>query len=351
MNQYLLTLFDRQPRRIRVIENILKNRRSEATLFWAYNYRILGALGAQRQLNRQDYETQLDQWVREGLLVVDDLQAALTDFGQAQVQEFWQTHYQPHFTQWAWVTNHQTLSNRVLLALQVISHFRHHENHYLSLSLSEFEMNRVRQWVRSLKANDVSVIIDQVQAIIAELAQVDQRLALLLTYRLIGYQTSGWTDDQAAQQLGVDLDEIPVMWRDIWLKVAIDLATLKGPLSSLVQDLISPSPASQSAMKTIQSLSNGLSIEQVSQRRRLKIGTVREHVLEIAILLPELISLPALISESRLQQLQNLYLYQGPAFSWEYQEVASDEARAFFEFRLYQIMRCHQDYGDFISTV
>lgn len=347
MNPYILTLFNRQPRRIRVIENILKNRRSEANLFWGYNYQILGALGAERQLKRQDYDQQLAQWVKDGLLKIDNQQASLTEAGLEQVKIFWDHHYQPHFIQWAWVTNYQTFANRVLLALQVISQYQHQDHQYLPLSLSEYEMNRVRQWVRSLKPKDIRLIINCLQKITEELASVDERLAILLTYRLIGYQTSGWTNQQAAQHLAVTIDEIPVMWRDLWLKMAATIASQSGPLTALTQDLISLSPASQSAMKTIQTFQSGISIAEVSQRRHLKISTVREHILEIAILRPELISISALIPTSNLAKLKATY--QGSAFNWQFQED-SDEASAFFEFRLYQIMRCHRENGDYPST-
>lgn len=48
-------------------------------------------------------------------------------------------------------------------------------------------MNRVRQWVRSLKPKDIRLIINCLQKITEELASVDERLAILLTYRLIGW--------------------------------------------------------------------------------------------------------------------------------------------------------------------
>ena len=60
MNTYLLRLCSyHQPRRERVIENVLANRQTVSTLFWAQHYGILTWLGARRRLSRAQYDQEV----------------------------------------------------------------------------------------------------------------------------------------------------------------------------------------------------------------------------------------------------------------------------------------------------
>ena len=72
MNNFLLSFFDeRQPRRIRVIENTLRNRRTVSTLFWAKQYGILKWTGATRSLERQQVENSIEELVKANLIQRD----------------------------------------------------------------------------------------------------------------------------------------------------------------------------------------------------------------------------------------------------------------------------------------
>ncbi len=72
MNDYWLVLFDQEPRRFRVIENLLKNRLSEATMFWAMVYGIQEAVAGQRQLKRAEFDKWMNQQVTAGLMVQEE---------------------------------------------------------------------------------------------------------------------------------------------------------------------------------------------------------------------------------------------------------------------------------------
>lgn len=351
MEEDLLQLLSPQPRRLRVIENILRGRRSEATLFWAYNYHILGMLGARRLLTRGQWERMIRQWEQRGWVQQADQQAWLTSAGADHLSNWQREHYQSQFGAWAWVTNVDQYSQRLLLALQVISEFKHQHAHYVPVNLNEFEMQRVRQWVQGLAKSDLTLIETQITQLVAQLAQHDERLAIVWTYRLIGYHLIGWTERQAAAELAVTLPEVRLMIRDTWLFMATGIAQQGGPLAALMSDLINPRPITSSATKTIQAYQQGLTMEQISQRRHLKLSTVREHLLEVAILMPNQLQVASLIPPAVLAILKH-YSDQ-PAVMWEYDAARFpvETTVAFFYFRLYQIMRCHQEYGDYKGSI
>ncbi|MEM5032698.1 hypothetical protein AAEZ42_11260 [Limosilactobacillus fermentum] len=100
MNDYWLVLFDQEPRRFRVIENLLKNRLSEATMFWAMVYGIQEAVAGQRQLKRAEFDKWMNQQVTAGLMVQEEGQAWLTTAGLVEKQRLLTEHYQPRFGNW-----------------------------------------------------------------------------------------------------------------------------------------------------------------------------------------------------------------------------------------------------------
>ncbi|MDF9445743.1 helix-turn-helix domain-containing protein, partial [Limosilactobacillus mucosae] len=105
-----------------------------------------------------------------------------------------------------------------------------------------------------------------------------------------------------------------------------------------------------SAAVTLQMFEQGMSIDRISQKRRLKLGTIREHILEAAIFMPRLIDLKRLIDPKQVRQLTERY--HGVPADWTFMPpvaeplTVADKAQneqAFFEYRLFQIIKGGQN--------
>lgn len=341
MDQYLYLLFSQSPRRIKVIENVLQNHRTQANLFWAFNYGILNWLGANRQLQHADLAVWLSQAQAQGLMQVDQQSAWLTPAGYQRQKQIKQNYYQPHFAQWTWLTNPSEYADRFSLGIQALSELVHNEKKYVPLSLSITEMTKVRNWL--LKSNLQTVVLDELMTIGAQLEKQNPRLATLFAHELFGYQLSGWTLEQAARQLHIHLEEAMMMDRDLWLGVAHLVSSQQGSLQMLMSDLVAPMPISASAWLTVRQYQSGKSVKQVAIMRHLKASTIREHLLEAAIIIPQALDWPRLLPVKVRQKLATRY--QGPILQWQFCEPAGeDENAAFFNFRLYQIWRRWHDH-------
>ena len=84
----------------------------------------------------------------------------------------------------------------------------------------------------------------------------------------------------------------------------------------------------------------------ISQRRRLKLGTIREHILEAAIFMPEALPLDRLLTPAQIDRLTAQY--HGKPATWEFlppilepQSPADklQNEQNFFEYRLFQIIK------------
>lgn len=335
MADYLLALFSGRPRRIRVIEGTLQGKRTITNLFWAQNYGILPYLGADRHLSRQTYDQWLMVQAQAGNLILADQTAQLTEKGLA-AQATWQAnHYQPQFGQWTWIANWQRLADRVLLAVQLVSEFAYHNHRYSPLSLPWHEKLAVRNWFLHHDGQIVSQVKTELAAVLTQLAKVDERLSNLFAYRLIGHESVGWSTMEASRQLGIQVSDLFWMERDAWLFFAHSLAQSTGALTELVLPLLATTPLSSSAQQTLTAFLGGHSIEEISHARRLRVGTIREHLLQAVILLPGQLPLARLLPsqvEAKLQQQ-----YQGPVAEWRFTPQSTDPGQEFFYFRLFQV--------------
>lgn len=147
MLDYLLMLLSaKQLRRIRVVENILHNRRTVTTLFWGMRYQILPWLGSDRQLQRNTFDAAINQLVATRLAQIDQSQILLTDAGSQAKAKFEQQHYQPEFQRFYLLADLDKVEQRLLLAGQVLSEYSYHNKNYAPLSFDEDDLQTVKQW-------------------------------------------------------------------------------------------------------------------------------------------------------------------------------------------------------------
>lgn len=338
---YLINLINSRPRRYRVIEGTLKGRQTVATLFWAQQYQIQGWFGYRRKLVRANFDDQLTAWAKAGIVVLDRQAKTvlLTPAGQQLAADYRRDHYLPQCGYLSWLVNTNRLAQRLLLAIQVVSEFAHHNRRYLPLDVTTAEMVAVKQWFYTYRDRLVPTVGEECCQLGESLAKTDSRWPQLFVSQLVGWQTSGMYDQQLQRSLQLSADSLSLMKHDVWLAIAHQLkAHNDWLLAILVKPLLRQSPLSASAEQTLTAYLSGLDIKQISERRHLKVTTIREHLLAAAIQLPGVLDARQLIGEQRWQDFNRRYT--GPVDQWHWTSAANvDPAESFFAFRLYQIVR------------
>ncbi|WP_295731610.1 helix-turn-helix domain-containing protein [uncultured Limosilactobacillus sp.] len=342
MDRYLWLMLTGEPRRFRVIENIIRNKRTQANLFWGLNYHLLNWLGSDLRLTSQEFNQWLVYQHQRGLLNIDSNFGWLTSQGEELKKTLAQTLYQPHNSQWSWLINSYKFADRFLLAVQAASELVHHHRNYVPLNISGTEMIIVRKWLTHL--TNPMMIETELQELGQNLAKQDKRLAIGFAKRLLGYQTVGWTTIQAQQELDLSEEEVRILNWDIWLGVASQLKMQpQTNLGRLMEDLIAKAPISNSAFQTLEDFRQGQTMEQIAHQRQLKISTVREHLLEAAIIVPRMLDWQRLLPIKQEQQIR--HHYHGPVATWRFKRTGSDPATDFFTFRLCQIKEFQENDG------
>lgn len=321
-----------QPRRIRVIENTLRNRRTVTNLFWARQYGILEWLGAYRTLSRNQYNQQIQQLINDKLLLIDEKDiATLTEKGAAILAKNKQ--YEPSFYEWYWLVNTHQVMQRLLLAMQVVSEYSYHQNKYVPLVVPYREMMAVKYWFRQNYHRDmITELYSELHRFGGALASENTLLADDFFNALVGHDSPGKTMMQASEEYGFDFDDVQFLRHDELLAISAYARQFPGLLQQLLQPIINKDPLSKSAAITFNMYQRGKNIQNIARERHLKENTIREHLLETAILVPNKVDWESLLPAEIRKQLGEVY--HGQPETWHFNEEANN---SFYEYRLYQL--------------
>lgn len=333
----LQLLSQRQVRRLRVIENLLRGRKTVSTLYWGQRYGLLYLLGLDKALQRgaldqvaQTLVTQrLAAWTQD-----EQPQLRLTPAGHTQQQAT--TYYHPQ-TALTWPrVDLKLVTQRLFLAVQVVSQYAHHNVQYYPLMTDLATQQAVRQWFHQIKSTALAQMV--LTALTHSLTQLPELTAMVTTAGLSGYQQPGQTTAQLARTYQESAWEIYLRRVDGVIQIATDARKRDHPLHPLLAPAWQ-TPVTRSAQATLAAVTTtSLSLDQVAQQRHIKPSTVREHLLEAAIMLPvTAVPYDRLLPQTTRQDL--LAALPGALDDWEYTALTPElQARYdFFTFRLLAI--------------
>jgi len=338
---YLLLLFTTAPRRPKALFNVLRGKRTVSTLFAGLTTGTLSLLDSWHGVELSTFEAATQQLVTAGWLAATDPgYLKLTPAGERHQQQLMTTLYLPTAWEAFQSADVRQFTATSQLALQVVSEAVHQQRRYYPITTDRRIQRAVKQWFRQWQRPTLGEQI--YQELTAFLQTQSSELATVFSQSLTGFNFPGQTDQQLAAQVDRHPVEILVMRKDLSCHWVAWLKENPGtPLAALLQPYLKPNPVSSSAWQTYQDYKTGESLAQISQRRQLKLSTVREHLLEVAILWPEF---PAaeLLTPARLTPLAAIFADNPVIETWRFQTVqAVLPEMDFFWFRLYQIMRCH----------
>ncbi|MCH5461359.1 hypothetical protein HC026_02710 [Lactobacillus sp. LC28-10] len=337
--QLITFLSPKAPRRLRVIENILVGKRTVSTLYWGMRYHQLPWLGYEKKLSRQAMDQAVHELKTQGLVNVAETNAQLTVEGAKAQQQVIQNSYQPENLNIRLVIDIDTFWVRLLLATQVVSEQAYQNGQYYPLQAPWAVKQWIKQWFRHFHDADLkTTFYDFWQSFFTQLP--DQQ-AMFMSQLLVGHERPGETLGQVAQGLSISETEARVMATDLTCQLAKTISqTQTACLNTLLAGLKRPL-VSTSAQLTLNSFMAGESLETISHNRSLKLSTVREHLLEAAILLPkEQFAFQRILTPELVGQMSRR-LDDTPIDDWQFKQV-EDLPVEFWQFRLLEILRSKQ---------
>ena len=338
---YVLLLFSTTPRRAKGLFNVLRGRRTVSTLFAGLTAGYLDLLDSCHEVPLEDFMAATAALTENGQLTSTAPGCwQLTQAGEHRQAKLRQTLYMPQNFEVFQTTDVRRFRIVSQLALQVVSELVHHDRHYYPVTTDPGIQAQVKQWLRQQSKVELGEQIHAaLTAFLTSLA--DPELPTVFVQGITGYQEPGLTNEQLAAQLGRQPWEASLMHTDVICQwIAWIQRHPRDPFSQLLSVLTQASAISQSAEQTYQAFLKTQQLAAIAQTRHLKMSTVREHLLEVAIWSPDF-PFEMVLNHEITQQLATIFAAQPDIVNWSFQEAqAALPTLDFFEFRLFQIMRC-----------
>lgn len=321
-----------------MIRKLVRNQATSSTLFWAMVYGLLDWQNTIPHLDEHRFTAALQQDHHQGLVRVQDGELFLTPKGERQRQEMVAHRLAlttPRLFRRVAVAD---WTQMVRFLVQVTSEASYHNVKYvMTIDRLQFKVT-LKQWLRA--GHSLGELRAALQtSLTAVLESLPANQADCYAQGLVGHGYYGHTTAQrATAQLTVqdvqvnDQNVALALWQrwQKWKAGAALMAPFRRPE-------LAPSLVTTGKMITA-----GMSLATIARQRHLKVSTVADHAVMLALYRPEF-PVTHILSAARSTQLDQL----APAdyVHWTYQDVvAADKTITFPEFRLYQIRRWRREH-------
>lgn len=287
------------------IYHTLKGKKSSQTFQDIYAYGLTSYFGILRSIDREKLQQEIEILSEKGYINKEEDYLSLTKKGYSYIEN------PPNKVKASWLnglTYHhvgQIFWSRFLLFVQTSTNIAAGKNQFIPVD----DRKDILQWVKRKYQSEKHDLMDYITGIYNEISSIFSELpdwlAELITLRITAHHRYGWSRDQLAYRyslsnMDVDLYIISVT-HFILDKVTEDKSTFPR-LYSFCDDLFKALPLTQSAEKTLEWLHKGQSIDTISKIRNLKISTIQDHIVEIALVDPAF-ELSAFISERAVNDI------------------------------------------------
>lgn len=262
---------------------ILQGKRSGQSLQDARNYGLEAYFSILPKLTIAQFDHEVAYLQGEQYITIDDENLVyLTDKGQTLVKEMRPS----HFNGWFYRGNERIFFNRLSLIIQTISNMRVGEKQFLPIQQDRQIQQFVKGFLRT-KAYTTQAFASELKAELHTLLQNQQGNDIgkeVFVYRLTGYQHTGKTWIQIAKQLEMAPLDIQCAFIETlhWLLDQIEQANDVPLLQEIAFELKLSVTLTASTKQTKQLFDTGKSLEDIALIRKLKISTIEDHIIEMA---------------------------------------------------------------------
>ena len=290
----LLYIFDRfkGERSLSAVYHLLTGKKSSQTIQDGKLFNVGSFFGILKKLKRSKLEqhvftlleTQLiEPNQHEGYQITSDGKKALGTFLAAKpVPEYlagWQYH---QVSELFW--------RRLSLFVQSLSYSVHGNMSFYPISKDETTQSWVKEHFPVLKEKRVLLAEELFKEIRLYLQKLPDHQASFFVMRLSGVGRTGLTVNQLADFHEMSDEEAMIRFQGVIHGLLSEIqnnSTQYPILGSMTEGAGGHLPLTLSTKQTYKLLEDGMSIEQIAQTRRLKRSTIEDHLVEIAINVPE----------------------------------------------------------------
>ncbi|WP_242142629.1 MULTISPECIES: helix-turn-helix domain-containing protein [unclassified Bacillus cereus group] len=298
-------------RTVSSIYYLLKGKRSSQTLQDGNIFRISFLFGVYKSLTRSNYEQEIERILAsEWIEVKHENTYVLTDRGEKQLETLEKTMAFPkHLDGLNYGDLGEAFWKRLSLTIQTVSNLQQKNTKFIPIQQDP----EVTRWVKEFLIGLPYVRSELATRLWEEmyniLKNMDEIEATILTYRLTGYERIGYTLQQLAEIINEDVFRVYLLfWSTIHYMIQVVCKREKEfPLLTKIisypnerEDLFS-----LSTKKTYRLWKQGRSLEEIAVIRNLKLATIEDHFVEIA-LREKAFSIEMFIEKNKIKRVKQV---------------------------------------------
>lgn len=289
---FLLYLIDRfnGERSLSGIYHLLRGKRTAQTIQDSVLFHVEPFFHLLDEFKRSDMdrllsECRLNSWVTSP----DDSHFRLSADGRATLLKLKETcHFPVGITFVSNVNGEKMFWLRLQLLVQTLSELIHHQSAFLPITNKIAVTESIKTLVRTARLDRYQLSEAVFQDLFNSLSECPAIEARILVRQLSGFRKNGLTLGQLSYDVDRDPYEIHCLFKSCLRRMLHGAAEEPDSFPWLARLLPKRSGAlSASADSTRRYLKQCLTLAEIAQKRQLAIGTIEDHVVEIALKVPE----------------------------------------------------------------
>ncbi|WP_335869759.1 helix-turn-helix domain-containing protein [Bacillus sp. 2205SS5-2] len=270
------------------IFHLLNGKRSSQTIQDAHLYGLTSFFQTASFLSRADFQTRIQFFHHKGwIMEIKEETFLISNRGETTLERYFLKHAFPvHINGWELQKISDQFWKRLTLLIQVLSHSLKKETHYFPIQRDVEVQRWIKQFLRSSGNREIltECLLHELHALFSEdNFPIDP---LFIVTRLSGAGYIGHTLTQCADAFRVEETEFYFLSLEglhYLINRVMNEKKSFSVLNQIISDLFLPISLTESTMKTYQELQRGWSKERIAEKRRLKIATIEDHIIEIAL--------------------------------------------------------------------
>lgn len=273
------------------IYNILKGTKAIQTVMDIHLYHLKYMYGIYPSLQRRDFSDHTEKLVQSGhLKLISENNIQITSKGEELLNICRKSTAFRYFEGLRFLGVSGPFLERLLLTIQTFTNKQMKSNHFIPVVDKTDISNWVKQYYRKHK-KEISVILtglyDELHRFLEKITEEE---ASLFVDRLTGYNHYGNSIHQLHNKYNIPLYDVPLTLEGITQRLLSTILQNKVEypiLNEFVTDLHHSSNLTKSARKTYPWYYKGVPAEKIASIRNLKVNTIHDHLVEIALYDPD----------------------------------------------------------------
>lgn len=286
-------------------QHILQGKKSAQSIQDGHFFSLLPYFHLFPQITREEVEQLVTSLEFKQLITLsDDHRATLTDNGKAKVKSFKQEHAFIHqLDGWKYLKLTESFWLRLTLSIQTLTQLQLNHTAFIPITSKREIQKWVKQHLPKTKLQQQKELDSLYHELFTFLESCSDLEAKIFVAQLSSPSQIGLTTFQLADQLHVHEDYVYVLHRATLHKLFRALLNTQYPaLRPFIGELQEHHFSTETANKTSELLKQGLTIDEIVEKRRLKRNTIEDHIVELALYDPSF-SIRPYITKADYQQI------------------------------------------------